>query len=285
MRTQRVTTIALDEARLAKDLDVAAGFHYSEAYSNYLIGGPWKSSMLWCVGGETGDGVMTNYAYDRRADFTEAGRQLPYLQEIITGSVDLSRLNFVRLAVLSDSVIVPHRDLLELSEIADENRIAHRLHIPLVTHDECFFDTADVVYRMAPGEVWFFDASAVHSVASFSAEPRIHLIFDFVDRPDAGMLVTLPGAVESGQIPAERIVTRPSMPPATRASIMGLAPLLSMDTVKEVFAVVIKKQFRFDGGENFAWDAMTAIARVCSDPAVLPHVLEMRRYFELERSA
>lgn len=285
MRTRYVATIPLDAARLAKDLEQSASFRHSEAYSNYLIGGPWKSCMLWATGGDSGDGLLTNYTYDKRSSFTEYGKQVPYLEELITSTVDLTRLNFVRLAVFSNSVIIPHRDFLELGEIPDDARSAHRLHIPLATHEDCFFSEGNIVYRMRAGEIWHFDASQIHSVASLSDAPRIHLIFDFVDRPGAGPLVTIEHEGAGAGIPADRSVARPPLSESDRGSLLRLADVLTMDNFREVFSIVIKKHFRWDGGDDFAWDTMTAIARGCKDPTVLPHMLELRRYYTLERSA
>ena len=284
MRTRYVATIPLDEERLAKDLAHSATFRFSEAYSDYLIGGPWKSVTLWATGGDSGDGVLTNYDYGRTATFTDHGRQLPYLQEIITSTADLNRLNFVRLAVISNSVILPHRDFLELGEIPEESRSAHRLHIPLVTHDQCFFSEDNVVYRMGAGEVWFFDAYQMHSVASLSNVSRTHLIFDFVDRAGDGPLVTVDTG-DDGGIPADRTVVRAPLPDEDRAELLRLANVLTMDTFWEVFAILIKKHFRYDGGDDFVWQTMMAIARASKDPAVLPHTLELHRYYTLERSA
>jgi hypothetical protein len=284
MKTQYVSTIQLDEDRLAKDLEHSASFHFSEAYSNYLIGGPWKSAVLWATGGASGTGVLTNYAYDQQATFTEYGNQLPYIEELITNTVDLGQLQFVRLAVFSDSVIIPHRDFLELDDLPEDARSAHRLHIPLVTHDNCFFSEDNVVYRMRAGEVWYFDAAQVHSVASLSSAPRIHLIFDFADRPGAGPLVTVEHENRGERIPPDRRVDRPPLPDAHRANLLRLANVLTMDTFGEVFSIVIKTHFRWDGGENFAWETMTTLARACKDPTVLPHALELLRYFTLDRS-
>lgn len=285
MRTQYVSTLPLDQDRLRKDLEHSGSFRYSEAYSDYLIGGPWKSCMLWSRGGDSGDGFLTNYSYDQQPAFTESGRELPYVQEIITKVADLGRLNFVRLAVFSDSVIVPHRDFLELAEIPEGARSAHRVHIPLATHDECYFSDRNVVYRMRQGEVWFFDAAQIHSVASFSKQPRVHLIFDLVDIPAPGPLVKVGDGSVDGTIPPDRVVRRPALPAAERDTVMRLAEALSMDTFNEVFSIVIKKHFRYDGGEHFAWETMTALARACADPAVLPHTQQARKYFELERTS
>lgn len=284
MQTQYVTTIALDEDRLAKDLEQSAAFRYSEAYSNYLIGGPWKSVVLWGAGGDSGTGVLSEYTYDQPAAFTEYGDQLPYLGELITNTVDLTRLQFVRLAVISDSVIVPHRDYLELTDTAEGARWAHRLHIPLITHENCLFSEDNVVYRMLPGEAWFFDAGQIHSVVSLSNATRIHLIFDFDDQSDGSALVKVGQQGRGNGIPVNRRVDRPPLADFNRASLLRLADMLTMDNFREVFSIIIKTHFRWDGGENFAWDTMTGVARACKDPAVLPHTLEMLRYYTLDRS-
>src|SRR5262245_8928730 len=141
-RTRYVTTIRLDADPLTKDLEHTATFRYSEAYSDYLIGGPWKDCVLWAaLGGDSGD------------------------------AVDLTRLNFVRLVPIASTVIIPHRDLLELTDLPENGRNAHRVHIPLITNDNGFFSEANTAYRMKEGDIWFLDASQIHSVASFSNQP------------------------------------------------------------------------------------------------------------------
>jgi hypothetical protein len=284
MRTQYVADIPLDAERLAKDLGQAESFRYSEAYSNYLIGGPWKNAVLWAAGGDLGNGLVTEYTYDQRPTFTEYGTQLPYLQELITDLADLSRLQFVRLVVVADSVIMPHRDYLELADVPEDAKPAHRMHIPLVTHDSCFFSEDNTVYRMRAGELWFVDAAQIHSVVSLTRTPRIHLILDFADRAGNGPLMDVAQAPTDDPIPARSRVARPPLPDAHRARLMRLAELLTMDTFGEVFGIVIKTHFRWDGGADFAWNTITELARTSQDPAVLQHALDLRSYFTLDRS-
>ncbi|MDJ0344811.1 aspartyl/asparaginyl beta-hydroxylase domain-containing protein [Streptomyces sp. H10-C2] len=285
MRTHYVGDTYLDESRLAKDLEQADSIPWSEAYSDYVFGGAWKSCMLWARGGDAGDGVVTHYDHDRPAAFSDFADQLPYLRELIAEVADLDRLNFVRLAKVQNSVIIPHRDLLELSELADETRNAHRMHIPLATNEDCFFNEGDTVYRMRKGEVWFLDASEIHSVAVLSSQERVHLMFDFVDVPSTKPLITVGGASPDAGIPADRTVKRPPLTDAAHAELMRLADVLTLETVNEIFSIVIKKHFRYDGGENFVWNSMIDIARAAADPAVLAHVEELRRHYTLERSA
>jgi len=285
MRTHYVATTQLDDTRLAKELEQTDSFVWSEAYSDYLFGGAWKSCMLWSRGGSTGDGVVANYDHDRPSSLTSYGNQLPYLRDLITSIADLDRLNFVRLAKVTNGVGLPHRDLLELSDLPDDTRNAHRMHIPLATNEECFFTEGNTVYRMRKGEVWFLDAARIHSVAVLSNEPRIHLMLDFVDRPSAKPLITIDGNGEDAGIPEDRTVHRPPLTEAGYESLLRLADVLSMDTFNEIFSIVIKKNLRYDGGEDFVWNTIVAIARASQDAALLEHAENLRRYYTLERSA
>jgi hypothetical protein len=285
MRTHYVATTTLDDDRLAKDIEQSDGFLWSEAYSDYVFGGAWKSCMLWARGGDNGDGVVTNYDHDQPSTFTQYGNQLSYLRDLITATADLSRLNFVRLAKVANSVIVPHRDLLELSDLPDDTRNAHRMHIPLVTNDECFFNEGNTVFRMRKGEVWFLNAADIHSVAVLSNVPRIHLMLDFVDRSSEQPLITVTGAGPEAGIPDDRTVKRPPLADADRAHLLQLADVLTMDTFNEIFSIVIKTHFRYDGGDDFVWNTMEAIAAAGDDAAMRRHTKELRRHYTLERSA
>jgi len=285
MRTQYVADTPLDDIRLAKDLELSDSLPWSEAHSDYVSGGAYKSCMVWTLGGVAGDGVVTKYDHGQAGAFTEFGNQLPYLRELISSVVDLDRLNFVRLAKVRNSVIIPHRDLLELGDLPDDTRNTHRVHIPLVTNENCFFNEGNTVYRMRKGEIWFLDASVIHSVAVLSDEDRIHLMLDFVNVPDPASLITVEHRSTEPGIPADRTVGRPPLTDADRARLLRLGDVITMETVDEIFSIVIKKHYRYDGGDNFVWNTMTDIARACADPAVLPHIEELRRYFTIERSA
>jgi hypothetical protein len=285
MRTHYVADTPLDDSRLAKDLEQSDSFPWSEAHSDYVSGGAYKSCMLWTRGGDAGDGVVTKYDHRQPAAFTQFGNQLPYLRELITTVVDLDRLNFVRLAKVRNSVIIPHRDLLELGDLPDDIRNAHRVHIPLVTNEDCFFNEGNTVFRMRKGEIWFLDASEIHSVAVLSTEERVHLMLDFVNVPSAKPLITIEGRSADAGIPEDRTVERPPLTDAARASLLRLADVMTMETVNEIFSIVIKKHYRYDGGEDFVWNTMIDIARASADKATLRHVEDLHRYFTVERSA
>lgn len=292
MHTHYLATLVLDTEAVGKDLEQAETFHWSEAYSDYLFGGAWKSCMLWAPGADGGDGVVTSYDYERAAGFTDQGRQLPYLSELIASIADRDRLNFVRLAKVAHSVVIPHRDLLELNDLPEETRNAHRMHLPLQTNPDALFCETDTAFHMSEGELWFLDASKLHSVAALSHQPRIHMMFDFVGTPSDRPLVELTGRFapvgaagdhEAG-IPASRIRVRPPIQEQERANLRALAPVLNRDSYAEVFSIVIKHHFRSDGGADFPWDTMTELADACPDPGLPGFVREQRRHYTLERS-
>lgn len=53
-----------------------------------------------------------------------------------------------------------------------------RFHVPLQAGPGCIFRADDEEVQMRPGEVWDFDAHAVHEIINNSAVDRIHLIVD-----------------------------------------------------------------------------------------------------------
>ncbi|MEX5712627.1 aspartyl/asparaginyl beta-hydroxylase domain-containing protein [Parafrankia sp. FMc6] len=281
MRTRMLGRAALDESAVRRDLDLAGSFRYSDAYSDYLCGGPWRSCMLWAPGGDAGDGLVTNYDHDLPSGLTRYGDQLTYLAAVTERLFDLDHLNFARLAVISNSVIIPHRDLLELDEIPGSRRNAHRIHIPLKTDDQCFFAEDNLVFRMGFGEVWALDASREHSAASFSSRSRIHLVLDFTDVPDPASLVRLPA--DQGSDPPEH--ARPPLDDGERDALLALAEVIDRDNCRDVLAIVVKAHFRRDGGAGFVWTTMREIARRSGDPAVVGLVRQLHDHFLIERTA
>ncbi len=279
MKTRRVAKLALDEARLRDELSVIDQFNWSRAYSSYICGGPWLSCMLWTMSGEAGDGVITHY--DRSVDvgLTEYGVQLPYLREVVERHFHLEALQFARLALLKPgSVIIPHKDLLEL------DAPMHRAHIPLITDENSYFTEGDAVFNMRFGELWMLDAGDVHSAACLSQEDRLHLILDF--HGDARLQDITPHASDAPPgPPRDSLVNRPALSPAERAGLLGLGEIMDMTNHRDVMRMVIKQHFKRDGGPGFVWSMLLEIADRCPDPDAAQRIRALHRYFLIERNA
>jgi L-proline cis-4-hydroxylase len=282
MRTQFLGKLDLDQAKLARDLERSLALHYSEPYTDFYFGRPWKSVMLRAPGGDVGDDIIAHYDMTKPSGVTAHGEQLPYISEIIEKYFFAENVTFARLAVISDMVIVPHRDYVELScDPLARRRAAHRLHVSLSTSEDCVFTDEDVVYRMNAGESWFLDASRVHGAGVLSKFRRVHLILDLADVARDEMLrfdTTLPAG-----IPESAIRRRPPLSEREQNAILALSSIVDLDNLSEIFALVIKKDYRKDGGPNFVWRTMKEIAKLSGNQAVVTKIAEWHKLCVLER--
>ena len=89
------------------------------------------------------------------------------------GAYELARCMITRLA--PGGVITPHADT--QGEYANLPDIA-RYHVVLQGEPGSLFNAGNETVMMQTGEVWWFNAHAVHSVVNNSAQDRIHLLVD-----------------------------------------------------------------------------------------------------------
>lgn len=282
MRTQLLGNLPIDQARLQQDLERSAEFRFLEPYSEFLCGKPWKSCTIWAAGQEAGDGVITHYDTSKPRGFTEHGNQLPYLRDLIERSFAIDHLVLARLAIISASVVIPHRDYVELGDTPEADRPAHRLHVPLVTSEDSYFAEENQVYRMRFGEVWSLDAARVHSAAVFSDIQRMHLILDFTDASHPADLVQFP-IEEAPGVPARSLCPREPLTDQERADLLALTSIVDHDNLWDVVSIVIKKYFRRDGGPDFVWKTVSRIVELSDDEAIQTRVRGLHRYYLQER--
>jgi hypothetical protein len=282
MRTQLVGTLELDQARLLADLERSTKFHYSEPYTEFLCGRPWKSLMLFTPGGTADDDVISHYDSAKDSSFTTHGEQLPYIRKVIEKFFAVEHMTFARLAVMRENVMLPHCDYVELSDPFAQRRAVHRMHLVLATSKDCLFTEADVVYQMNVGEVWFLDATRPHGAGVLSDFRRVHLLLDFADVAQPGKLLNF-AVTPSADIPASSIRSRPAISYPERATLLSLASIADMDNLREIFGIVIKTHYRNDGGADFVWDTMGEIARLSNDDAIIAEVARLHKHCILER--
>lgn len=283
MHTHLAQVWDIDSEKMALEIDSMRSFVFTESYQEFVSGRLSKEVMLWTPGGETGDSVIAHYDKNAEPSATEWGRRMPYLLSLVEKHLDLARIRFMRLAVLSKMVHVPHRDFVEFSDTDVRTRPAHRLHVPLLTDEHCLFSENDTVYRMKAGEVWFLDVTREHSSAVLSDLERIHLIVDFVDGGEPDTLV-LSNSGSSASIPDENIVERALLPQAAREALYAMGPTVDRDNLTDLFGVIAKKIFRYKCGPGFFWDTVDRIAQDIPDPEFAAHVGSLREYFLLARN-
>lgn len=108
---------------------------------------------------------------------------LPLLQEHVLGPLGISLDRILRMQ-LAD---MPPGSEIKLH--ADKNPwvgVAHRTHVPIVTHDDLFFLTKignqTLRIKAGAGEVFEFNNGKAHAVQNIGAS-RIHLIIDHLEAP------------------------------------------------------------------------------------------------------
>lgn len=282
MRTQLLGRVDIDDDILQPELKRAAEFHYHEPYTEFLCGRPWKSCMLWAPDGESGDNVIAHYDDTKEPSLTEDGKQLPYLFDVLDKSFALEHLTFARLAVMSDSVLVPHRDYVELED-RSTRRPAHRLHVPLATNEQSLFTENDIVFRMKVGEIWSLDVTKIHGAAVLSEVRRIHLILDFRDPAESADLLRQPTGEAAG-IPQQSICSRPPLSDRERDTLLAMSSIVEIANLRDVFGIVTKKHYTKDGGEDFVWRTMIEIGRRSGNSLVDEMIRSLHTYYALARA-
>lgn len=282
MRTQILGRLGLDEVRLSEELIRSRDFEFAEQYAEFQCGRrPWQTCMLWSGGGEVGDGVIAHYDTGQPSRPTIFAERVPYIRRLVEEHFATEHLLFCRMVVMSANVLVPHRDFLEFGERPAEASPTHRLHVPLATGEDCLFLEDNVVYRMLPGEVWSLDVTRIHSAAVLCDTRRVHLILDFADVPEERLLRFTPNR-EVG-IPDRNLVARPPLSEREQDAILGLAGVIDLENLSEVLGMVIKKQYRRDGGDNYVWAVMDQIGRSSGNRGVQARIRELHRHCTLER--
>lgn len=282
MQTQLLGHLDVEQARIEEDVEASTAFHLQEPYSDFLVGRPWKTCTLWAADGEAGDGVISHYAASRPRGFTDYGNRLPYLRDLIERWFVADHLILARLATMSASVLIPHRDYVELDDVPEAGRAKYRLHVPLVTSEDCYFSEDDVVYQMRPGEVWCLAAARQHGAAVLSEFRRTHLILDFADAGGLANLVRFPVQPTDG-VPPHSVCTREPLSERDQRSLLALADVIDHDTVWDVLSIVIKKHYRHDGRHDFTWRTVDRIAELSGDDTLHKRVRKLHRYYTLER--
>lgn len=273
--SHRLATVPIDQARLAADLARVEHHAFVDSYTEFVCGS-WRTCMLWNPSGDGSDSLIRDYS--GRAQRTEYGRKLGYIEELMSNNFDLDQLRFARLTrLMPGTVVVPHRDYLELK------RDLVRIHVPLETDPEAYTSEEETIYRMGFGEVWFLDATKVHSIANFSKSNRTHLLLDFgADDPHQVVRAKAP---HSESMPAESVVARRPLQPGERDALRALAQVVDPANFMDVLAIIIKRYFAadIDVREVFSW--LADIAADSGNPDVLAQAKLLEQHSITSREA
>ncbi|EON77005.1 hypothetical protein ADIS_2548 [Lunatimonas lonarensis] len=108
-------------------------------------------------------------------DFGQFMRELEPVKKILSETLGKGYLQFALLVNLpAGKQVLRHVDL------ADGFKLFSRVHIPIQTNENCFFEVDGEVIHMKAGEVWEINNSEKpHAVQNLGDTDRIHLLLDW----------------------------------------------------------------------------------------------------------
>ncbi len=159
-----------DADRLRQEFETHAAAGWREHYKGYHYSGDWGATALRSRSGAIDD--LSSGPPGSTFQDTPLLDRSPYIKHQVLGALQcgLRRVRFMRLA--AGSVIHEHID--SYSPTTDEIR----LHVPIITNSKVDFIAEGKRAEMLPGECWFLDVNAPHSVANRGDQDRIHLVID-----------------------------------------------------------------------------------------------------------
>lgn len=100
------------------------------------------------------------------------------LKDIINQDGYIVRALLVKL--LKNSNILPHIDIVGKTLV-----LGKRLHIPIITNENCLFSVGDDTKNLKVGEIWEINNDKkLHGVSNNGDEDRVHLIVDWINNDD-----------------------------------------------------------------------------------------------------
>jgi hypothetical protein len=171
--------------------------NFANHYSNYNADGGWSAISLRGYSADPNFIIkpleMNDKWHEKHKgqDFhiqdTSVYDLFPEVKEIIKQVSKTAKVDRVRIMKLdAGKVIEQHTDLVD-SECGIGIGEVPRFHIPIDTHDDCWFEvygmTGKEVFKFKEGELWYLDTRKPHRVVN-NGKTRIHLVFDLYTDAD-----------------------------------------------------------------------------------------------------
>lgn len=246
-------------------------------YSEFHYG-DWKTFVIWSQTGLDHDGTVEDKGL--AAKVTDRGKTLPVLNSWIAETFDTSRLKLARIHSLGDGVLIPHRDFVEFENNA---RPWTRVHVPLMTNEQCFHSEDDTVFRMRLNEVWFLDATRLHSATNSSDQRRLNLCLDF-DLEGQGLqsIFKDPSKAQT-QLPTPTIVQRPPLSEQFTKTFNHRASELNHQNLRDTIGWLAKIHFKncVHIGTFFEW--MISLCKASGDRSLHDLAVRYSRFLQCER--
>jgi hypothetical protein len=259
--------------------DIQRVLHFTgenSQYNEFRIG-DWKTFVLQNASGRDDDGLVEEGTSALRV--TPRGRQVPTILRWIADTFHTDKLKLVRVHSLGEGVLIPHRDFVEINQ--DVCRWT-RIHVPVMTNEACLHSEEDTAFRMHKGEIWFLDASRLHSATNFSDERRLNLCLDF-ELHEAPIESVFKRAVMTDGLPRLDIVERAPLDDTFLGGLYALGAVLTAANYRDVVGLLSKVHFYREASLAQFFDWLIAISDGSRQPELSEKSRAFSRFLKAER--
>ncbi len=268
MRSRILGTSEVDQQAIAQAVETVARAGYRDEYSEYAFG-MWRSYVLANGSGEQDDGTFR--PYEGTPQLTELGKRLPYIYQLVQHTFNTESLKWIRIFAAQDGLPVSHRDFVEF------DRQFFRLHLPIRTDLNCLHSEEETVFHMRLGEIWYLDASVVHSMCNLSGTLRLAVCLDFA-RSSAGPETLLKERSRAGPLPDALVIEREPMSEEFLEALHALGGALNDFTFRDIVRLLGKVHFHKQAHAAACFDWLLESARRSGDPRMVDKASRFQRY-------
>ena len=273
MKSKILSVIDISEERIKPEIEEILRLRTNGAYGCFIFG-EWSSFPLWNRSGDAKDALLNQY--EGTGKRTSIADNLPYISELLTTNFKTEKLKWVRVFLLEDGHVVPHVDFLESGSFS-------RIHIPIHTDMSCLHAQEETVFHMNVGEVWYLDATDVHSACSMSGISRIQICLDFEPMDSLEEIFAEEHALEHVFI-APTVIYRTAVDDGFFESIYGLSAIVSKNNFRDIIQILSKLHFEWDVSVDGVFDWMIEICSRSGQKELLDKAIAYKKYCIQERS-
>lgn len=274
MNSRIVGSIKIEAEALQKEVNKILQLEFNTEYADYVFGG-WKNCVLWNGTGFHHDTTLREY--EGQAQPTELAKNLDYVNSIVTNTFNVQYLKWLRVFVCQQGVLLPHRDYLEMEKGFT------RLHMPLQTDLTCLHSEEDEVFHMRIGEIWFLDATRIHSACSLSNTARVSLCLDFEPEVSLNEIIKYYSTSSDCHLPKACIIKREILRPEDLKTLFNFGSIVNEDNFDWIVESLAKIHFIKQVNATAMFDWLIQIAHNSGSKKLIQKALSMKKFAIEER--
>lgn len=260
------------------DINEILNFTNSNSDYNEFKVGDWRTYVIRNSSGVDGDGLIQ--LSDQKLKLTPQGKRLNNINNWIDTYFNTELLRLVRVHSIGEhGVLVPHRDFLELSSAGNN---WFRVHIPIKTNENCLHAEDADVFHMRTGEIWFLDASNLHSATNFSSEQRLNLCLDFeINHSLYQNIFKYP--IDEKSLPYPNMIKREPMSAEFKNGLLSLSKIICKHNYWDIIGLLSKLVFYKNISLSCFFDLILNISEQSENEYIILKSVQFCQFLKAER--